>query len=93
MLKHKLRKSRKNILSLLDYAQEQEENDKFPDYAEIKKPSRKEKKKKGTGTDFKSHCLLRPINHVEIMFTKTVIWLVCIIGGWHTYFNSKYYNI
>ena len=71
MLKHKLRKSRKNILSLLDYAQEQEENDKFPDYAEIKKPSRKEKKKKGT--DFKSHCLLRPINHVEIMFTKTVI--------------------
>ena len=47
MLKHKLRKSRKNILSLLDYAQEQEDENKFPEYSEIKKPSRKEKKKKG----------------------------------------------
>ena len=47
MLKHKLRKSRKNILSLLDYVQEQEEDAKIPEYSEIKKPGRKEKKKKG----------------------------------------------
>merc|ERR1711860_410817 len=46
MLKHKLRKSRKNILSLLDYVQEQEEDAKIPEYSEIKKPGRKEKKKK-----------------------------------------------
>merc|ERR1711902_3382 len=43
MLKHKLRK---NILSLLDYVQEQEEDDKIPEYSEIKKPGRKEKRKK-----------------------------------------------
>ena len=49
MLKHKIRKSRKNILSLLDYANEHEDDGKFPEYSEIKKPSRKEqKKKKGT---------------------------------------------
>ena len=47
MLKHKLRKSRKNILSLLDYVQEQEEDAKIPEYSEIKKPGRKEKRKKG----------------------------------------------
>merc|ERR1711971_43202 len=46
MLKHKLRKSRKNILSLLDYVQEQEEDAKIPEYSEIKKPGRKEKRKK-----------------------------------------------
>ena len=47
MLKHKIRKSRKNILSLLDYVQEQEEDAKIPEYSEIKKPGRKEKRKKG----------------------------------------------
>ena len=47
MLKHKLSKSRKNILSLLDYAQDQEEVAKIPEYSEIKKPGRKDKKKKG----------------------------------------------
>merc|ERR1712032_22663 len=46
MLKHKIRKSRKNILSLLDYVQEQEEDAKIPEYSEIKKPGRKEKRKK-----------------------------------------------
>jgi len=46
MLKHKIRKSRKNILSLLDYANEHEDDGKFPEYSEIKKPSRKEQKKK-----------------------------------------------
>merc|ERR1712032_1257287 len=46
MLKHKIRKSRKNILSLLDYVQEQEEDAKIPEYSEIKKPARKEKRKK-----------------------------------------------
>ena len=47
MLKHKIRKSRKNILSFLDNSQEAEGNQNFPEYSEIKKLPRKEKKKKG----------------------------------------------
>ena len=46
MLKHKLRKSRKNILHLLDYAQDQDEEAQIHEYSEIKKPGRKEKSKK-----------------------------------------------
>ena len=39
MLKHKIRKSRKNILSLLESVQEEEEkkNGKMPQYSEVKK--------------------------------------------------------
>jgi hypothetical protein len=39
MLKHKVRKSRKNILSLLESVQQEEENSKenVPQYSEIKK--------------------------------------------------------
>ena len=53
MLKHKLRKSRKNILHLLDYAQDQDE-EQIPEYSEIKKPGRKEKSKKKGIWIFKS---------------------------------------
>ena len=76
MLKHKIRKSRKNILSLLDYANEHEDDGKFPEYSEIKKPSRKEqKKKKGTYLNHQS----RHHKSFHIMFTKTAICLHCII--------------
>ena len=54
MLKHKLRKSRKNILHLLDYAQDQDEEAQIPEYSEIKKPGRKEKSKKKGIWIFKS---------------------------------------
>ena len=54
MLKHKLRKSRKNILHLLDYAQDQDEEPQIPEYSEIKKPGRKEKSKKKGIWIFKS---------------------------------------
>ena len=48
MLKHKLRKSRKNILSLLEFHEEDEKREKnVPEYSEIKKTGRKDKKKKG----------------------------------------------
>ena len=47
MLKHKLRKSRKNILSLLEFHEEDEKRDNVPEYSEIKKAGRKDKKKKG----------------------------------------------
>ena len=47
MLKHKLRKSRKNILSLLEFHEEDEKRDTIPEYSEIKKTGRKDKKKKG----------------------------------------------
>merc|ERR1712062_176473 len=46
MLKHKIRKSRKNILSFLDQSQENENNQNFPEYSEIKKVSKKEKKRR-----------------------------------------------
>merc|ERR1739844_316982 len=47
MLKHKLRKSRKNILSLLEFHEEDEKREKnVPEYSEIKKAGRKDKKKK-----------------------------------------------
>ena len=50
MLKHKIRKSRKNILSLLDLAQQEEEaaQEKLEDsgYSEIKKSGKKSKKTK-----------------------------------------------
>ena len=47
MLKHKLRKSRKNILSLLEFHEEDEKRENVPEYSEIKKAGRKDKKKKG----------------------------------------------
>ena len=47
MLKHKLRKSRKNILSLLEFHEEDEKRENVPEYSEIKKTGRKDKKKKG----------------------------------------------
>ena len=50
MLKHKLRKSRKNILSLLEFHEEDEKRDTIPEYSEIKKTGRKDKKKKGRYT-------------------------------------------
>merc|ERR1711953_47300 len=46
MLKHKLRKSRKNILSLLEFREEDEKRENVPEYSEIKKAGRKDKKKK-----------------------------------------------
>ena len=48
MLKHKIRKSRKNILSLLETVQVEEENtkEKIPEYSDVKKRGKKEKKKK-----------------------------------------------
>merc|ERR1712241_1388436 len=46
MLKHKLRKSRKNILSLLEFHEEDEKRENVPEYSEIKKAGRKDKKKK-----------------------------------------------
>merc|ERR1711997_970323 len=46
MLKHKLRKSRKNILSLLEFHEEDEKRENVPEYSEIKKTGRKDKKKK-----------------------------------------------
>ena len=50
MLKHKLRKSRKNILSLLEFHEEDEKRDTIPEYSEIKKTGRKDKMKKGRYT-------------------------------------------
>ena len=47
MLKHKLRKSRKNILNLLEFHEEDEKRATIPEYSEIKKTGRKDKKKKG----------------------------------------------
>ena len=45
MLKHKIRKSRKNILSLLESVHQEEENRKenIPTYSEIKKREKKGK--------------------------------------------------
>ena len=47
MLKHKIRKSRKNILSLLESVQDEEKRRKedIPEYSEITKRGKKEKKK------------------------------------------------
>merc|ERR1711997_1442215 len=50
MLKHKLRKSRKNILSLLEFHEEDEKRENVPEYSEIKKTGRKDKKKKDEAT-------------------------------------------
>ena len=43
MLKHKIRKSRKNILSLLETVQDEEEGrkKKIPEYSEVKKKGKK----------------------------------------------------
>ena len=45
MLKHKIRKSRKNILSLLETVQDEEEGrkKKIPEYSEVKKKGKKTK--------------------------------------------------
>ena len=47
MLKHKIRKSRKNILSLLESVQDEEKRRKedIPEYSEITKRGKKDKKK------------------------------------------------
>ena len=48
MLKHKIRKSRKNILSLLESVKDEEEErreESVPGYSEITKRGKKEKKK------------------------------------------------
>ena len=48
MLKHKIRKSRKNILSLLESVKDDEEDarkENIPEYSEITKRGKKEKKK------------------------------------------------
>ena len=55
MLKHKLRKSRKNILSLLEFHEEDEKRGNIPEYSEIKKTGRKDKKKKGRYQTYRSN--------------------------------------
>ena len=60
MLKHKLRKSRKNILHLLEFHEEHEKRAAIPEYSEIKKTGRKDKKKKGKNPNI--NCTYRVID-------------------------------
>merc|ERR1712241_135966 len=75
MLKHKLRKSRKNILSLLEFHEEDEKRENVPEYSEIKKTGRKDKKKKDEVTFEKkskrSKSEVRPEQRIRSVETQT----------------------
>ena len=45
MLKHKIRKSRKNILSLLESDADKDRKENISEYSEVRKKGKKEKKK------------------------------------------------